>query len=163
MPSPQLSRSSRRGAAAVEALVVVCTLAVVLACCWAAFAFQSAKVSVMNDARAEVWETAQSPCPGTEDTLDAFERETTSAGTSFPSLSGGAGDYLDVRATSLARDSGYAEVSRSKQVKLPDVVKQAPVSVRSRIFVRCAEPVAEERLSDFFKTGFGVVRWKFGF
>lgn len=155
--------SAERGAAAVEAVVVVCTLAVMLACCWAAFAFQNAKVSVLDDVRTELWPTALEPCTGQEGTLDAIEHEAAAANATLPSLSGSTGDYLDVRATSLARDSGYTERSRSRQVKLPDLVSQSPAKLHGRLFVRCAEPRADERLTDFFKTGFGVARWKFGF
>ncbi|MBK9000553.1 MAG: hypothetical protein IPM35_32940 [Myxococcales bacterium] len=163
MPTRSRARRRRqRGAAMVEAAVVAAFMVVMLACVWAALRYQATKIRVMDQTRLAVWQTALGACEGYGDTLADIGETADQAGTSLPSTKQ-ADQFAELGATSLAKDSGYADVTSEKMVTFPKLIGGKSYEMKSRMYVRCNEPAPPENAKDFFMTAVGVAKYLYDF
>jgi len=146
----------------VESAVVAAFMVIILACMWAAVKFQSTKITVMDQARLATWQAALQPCEGSESTLENIADATDDSEAGPLPSTAQVDPYLDVHATSLAKDSGYVEVTRKKSVAFPGVLGGKAYEMRSSMRVRCNEPEAPETLQDLFLTALGVTKYMNG-
>lgn len=147
----------------IESAVIAGFFVILFACLWAAASYHSAKIRVMDSARAEAWKKALAPCLGHESVSDDLSAATTAA--SAPSLPStkSSDAYVDLEKTSIAVGSGYVAVDQEQSVQLPGLIGGSTYAMRGRMRLRCNEPEPPETLVDFFKQGFAVVKSTSGF
>ena len=143
--------------------MVAAFMVVMLACVWAALRYQAAKVRVMDETRLAAWKTALEPCDGASDVLADIGDTADLAGTGPLPSTKQADEFAEIGATSLAKDSGYADVTRKKMVTFPKLIGGKSYEMRSRMYLRCNEPSPPENAKDFFMTAVGVSKYLYGF
>jgi hypothetical protein len=146
----------------VESAIVAVFMVIVLACMWAAVRFQSTKIRVMDEARVATWQAALHSCEGSESTLDNIADATGDSEAGPLPSTAQVDPYLDVHSTSLAKDSGYVEITRKKSVAFPGLLGGRAYEMRSSMSMRCNEPEAPETLQDLFLTALGVTKYMNG-
>lgn len=142
--------------------MIAAFMVVMLACVWAALRYQAAKVRVMDEARLAAWKTALKPCDGATDAIADIGEAADQAGTPLPSTKQ-ADEFAEIGTTSLAKDSGYADVTRKKMVTFPQLIGGKSYEMRSRMYLRCNEPAPPETARDLFMTAVGVAKYTYGF
>ncbi len=154
----------RRGAAAVEAVIVASVMVIIMACLWGAVNAHKAKLTAMDAARALAWKQALAGCEGSGNALDNVTANTGQAEDvpGMPNTSEAEG-YIDFGDTSLTKDSGYIDLTKSESAVFPGIIGGNSYEMKAHMYMRCNEPPAPDNVGDFFKTAFGVVKGVFGF
>ncbi|MCC6666531.1 MAG: hypothetical protein IT375_22455 [Polyangiaceae bacterium] len=156
-------RRRQRGAAMVEAAVIAVFMLMMFASLWAAVSYQAAKLRAMDDARHAAWAAALAPCQGGGDTLTDVANTTKDSGSGPLPSTQHSDHFLDVRAGSLAKDAGYVDLTRQRQVKFPKLMGGSTYEMRGRMYLRCNEPTPPETARDLFMTAVGVAKYTYGF
>ncbi len=147
----------------VEAAVIAVFMLMMFASLWAAVSYQAAKLRAMDDARHAAWAAALAPCQGGGDTLTDVANTTKDSGSGPLPSTQQSDHFLDVRADSLAKDSGYVDLTRERQVKFPKLMGGSTYEMRGRMYLRCNEPAPPETARDLFMTAVGVAKYTYGF
>ena len=156
-------RRQLRGAAMVEAAIIAAFMVIQFASMWGAVSYEKGKLMVMDEARTIAWQQALQPCDGNESTMGNIGNETGNADSDSVPGQGESQKYIDIGKTSLGKDSGYVNVTQSRNVTFPAVIGGQQFTMQAHMYMRCNEPKPPEGLKDFFETAFGVLKDMFSF
>lgn len=145
----------------VEAAIIAGMMVLVFACMWGAVSFQRAKLSAMNQARVAAWTAALRPCDGSENTLEDLANTTDDAESDPLPNTQKVDQFAALGKTSLAKDSGYVDVTRKQSAQFPKVIGGQTYELQAHMYMRCNEPDPPETALEFFKTGFAVLKSSF--
>lgn len=143
--------------------MIAAFMVVMLACVWAALRYQAAKIRAMDEARHAAWAAALKHCDGSDETIEDIGDTADMAGTGPLPSTKQADEFLNVRAGSLAKDSGHVDLTKKRMVSFPKLMGGQSYELRSRMYLRCNEPSPPETAKDLFMTAVGVSKFKYGF
>ncbi len=149
------SRRRQRGAAAVEGAMTMTLFVLIFGGIWAALGFFRAKIDVMQEARADAWQTALDPCGGSGilgSVKDQLLEQVDSGDTS-----GGNEKFGDFE-SSLDQSGGYVTTNATATNVSNSLIGGGVYKPEGKMHIRCNEDISNDSLSSIAGEAMGMAK-----